>query len=175
VNSRYRAVLCPTAELTLLALHTAISIGATLARIAARNWDLAAVEHAAAHLIARAVETTGDSDPNPRYPGIDFTRIPVLGIRAHRRADALIIDVWDTDPTPPNSVTLDEHMAAMAVLARRWATYPAQCGGKVIWAEIADPPHHPAALAAVHPLQPQACLAVVANADNAAVYIERPA
>jgi hypothetical protein len=179
MGSRYKAVLCPVAELTLLALHTAISIGATLARIAARNWDLAPVEHAAeqaaAHLIARAVETTGDPDPNPRYTGIDFTRIPVLGIRAHRRADALIIDVWDTDPTPPNSVTLDEHMAAMAVLARRWATYPAQCGGKVIWAEIAGPPHHPAALATVHPLQPQACLAVVANADNAAAYVERPA
>ncbi|MGW2143419.1 hypothetical protein ACWCOT_03850 [Nonomuraea bangladeshensis] len=72
-------------------------------------------------------------------------------------------------------MTLDEHMAAMAVLARHWATYPAQGGGKVIWAEIGGPPHHPAALAIVHPLQPQACLAVVANADNAAAYVERPA
>ncbi|MGW2143420.1 hypothetical protein ACWCOT_03855 [Nonomuraea bangladeshensis] len=44
------------------------------------------------------METTGDPDPNPRYPGIDFTRVPVLGIRAHRRADALIIDFWDTIP-----------------------------------------------------------------------------
>jgi len=62
-------------------------------------------------------------------------------------------------------------MAAMAVLARRWATYPAQCGGKVIWAEIAGPPHRPAAAATGHPLQPQACLSVVDHTDNAAAII----
>lgn len=38
-------------------------------------------------------------DPNPRYSDIDPATLAAVTIRVHRRADALIIDVWDTDPT----------------------------------------------------------------------------
>jgi len=159
--TRYRAVLPgPVTEFTLLGLHTAISIGSQLARIAARSWGLAGIEDAAeqatGHLIARAVETTGHPDPNPRYADIDPASVANVGVRVHRRAEALIVDVWDTDPTPPDPATPDEHLAVVAVLARRWASYPSPCGGgKVIWAEIAPPGGHPAHHgAAGHPPQP---------------------
>ncbi|MEU6721308.1 hypothetical protein ABZ897_58530 [Nonomuraea sp. NPDC046802] len=101
--------------------------------------------------------TTGCPDPNPRYSDIDPARIHAIGVRVHRRHDALIIDVWDIDPIPPNPATPDEHMAAVCALARRWASYPAPCGGKVVWAEIAAPPRRPAPAAIVHPPQPEAC------------------
>ncbi|HUR02165.1 MAG TPA: hypothetical protein VM347_06485 [Nonomuraea sp.] len=139
----------PRAEVTLLALHTAISIGAQVGRLAARHWGLPDLEGTAeqvgAHLIARAVETTGNPDPNIRYTDLDPARLHVVGIRVHRRANALIIDVWDTDPTPPlpaPSDYLDHHLAAVHVLARLWRWYPAPRGGKVIWAEVAPPDHH---------------------------------
>ncbi|WP_433517748.1 hypothetical protein ACQP2T_20700 [Nonomuraea sp. CA-143628] len=136
----------PASEITLLALHTATTIGAQVARIAARLWGLAHLDHAAEqvaeHLIARAVEITGYPDPNLRYSDIDLTTLAVVSIRVHRRADALIIDVWDTDPTPPDTTPLDQRMAAVGALARRWNSYPAPRGGKVIWAEIAPEDQH---------------------------------
>ncbi|MFG1956619.1 hypothetical protein [Nonomuraea sp. NPDC049028] len=124
-----------------MALHTAITIGGQVARIAARLWGLPYLEHVAeqvaAHLIARAVESTGHPNANLRYSDIDPTTLAVVSIRVHRRADALIIDVWDTDPTAPDALPLDLHIAAVGALARRWNSYPVPCGGKVIWAEIA--------------------------------------
>ncbi|MFG1682526.1 hypothetical protein ACGFNP_20330 [Nonomuraea sp. NPDC049269] len=135
-------------EVTLLALHTAITIGAQVARIGARVWGLPYLDHpaeqTAGHLLARAVENTGHPDPNPRYSDINPATITAVSIRVHRRADALIIDVWDTDPTPPGTTPPDPHMSAVGALARRWGTYPSQCGGKVIWAEIGADNHLPA-------------------------------
>jgi len=130
-------------EVTLLALHTAITIGAQVARIAARMWGLPRLERVteqtAEHLIARAVEITGHPGPSPRYSDIDPVTLATVSIRVHRRADALIIDVWDTDSTPPTTPP-DPHIGAVDTLARRWGTYPAPCGGKVIWAEIGSAP-----------------------------------
>ncbi|WP_436760326.1 hypothetical protein [Streptosporangium sp. V21-05] len=152
-NDRF-APVPPTvraSEVTLLALHTAITIGAQVARIAARVWGLPhlepVAEQTAEHLIARAVEITGHPDPNPRYSDIDPATLAAVTIRVHRRADALIIDVWDTDPTPPDTTPSDPHMSAVDALARRWGTYPAPRGGKVVWAEMGADDHAPAMLA----------------------------
>ncbi|WP_371785502.1 hypothetical protein [Streptosporangium subroseum] len=133
-----------TSEVTLLELHTAITIGAQVARIAAWVWGLPhlepAAEQTAEHLIARAVEITGHPDPNPRPSDIDPAALAAVSIRVHRRADALIIDVWDTDPTSPDTTPPDPHMSTVDTLARRWGTYPVPRGGKVIWAEIGPTP-----------------------------------
>ncbi|MEV6156220.1 hypothetical protein AB0L53_38340 [Nonomuraea sp. NPDC052129] len=152
VSSRYVAALSdttPSTEVTLLALHTAISIGAQVGRFTARHWGLLDLEDTAeqvgTHLIARAVETTGNPDPNFRYTDLDLATVRAVGIRVHRRAAALIIDVWDSDPTTPLPApggSLDHHLAAVHALARRWRWYPAPCGGKVIWAELTPPDHH---------------------------------
>ncbi len=127
-------------ELTLLALHTAITIGGQLARITARVWDLPHLEHlaeqAAGHLLARAVEGTGHPAPNLRYSDIDPTTLATVGVRVHRSADALIIDVWDTDPVLPSTTPPDRHLSAVDSLTRRWGSYPAPRGGKVVWAEV---------------------------------------
>lgn len=141
-------------EVTLLALRTAITIGAQVARIAARVWGLPHLEHvaeqAAEHLIARAVEITGHPDPNLRYSDIDPATLATVSIRVHRRADALVIDVWDTDSTPPTTPP-DPHISAVDTLARRWGTYPALCGGKVIWAEIGSTPDNRSSAELVQP------------------------
>lgn len=58
-------------DLTLTALHTAIRFFGLFAKYTVRGWGLrnlaSAAERVAAELVARAVETTGNPDPHPRY------------------------------------------------------------------------------------------------------------
>jgi hypothetical protein len=127
-------------DLTLIALHTAIRFSGLFAKCSAQRWGFrhlsGAAERVAAELIARAVETTGNPDPNPRYT--DLGELRVIGIRISVKGNALLIEVWDSDPTPPRDSYLDSHLSAVEEASQRWSCYP-HSGGKVMWAELVAP------------------------------------
>lgn len=128
-------------DLTLIALHTAIRFSGLFAKFTAQRWGFrhlsSAAEKVAAELIARAVETTGNPDPNPRYTELD--QLHTIGIRISVKGNGLLIEVWDSDPTPPRDSHLDSHLATVTEISQQWNCYQPRGGGKVIWAELAMP------------------------------------
>lgn len=134
-----------TDDLTLVALTSAEQFAGLFAKCAALNWGLraeaGAAERVAVELIARAVETTGNPDPRPRYTELLKDTPPRIGIRVSPIRTGLLVEVWDTDPTPPippGGAYLDQHLAVVHELSRRWNWYR-HGGGKVIWAELGAP------------------------------------
>lgn len=127
--------------LTLVALHTAIRFSALFAKFTARRWGLRhlaeSAEHVAAELIARAVETTGNPDPNPRY--LELGELHPIGIRVSAKGYGLLIEVWDRDPTLPQAPHLDNHLLAVATISQQWNCYQTRSGGKVIWVKLSLP------------------------------------
>jgi hypothetical protein len=128
-------------DLTLIALHTAIGLSGLFARFTAHQWGFRYLSHAAervaAELIARAVETTGNPDPNPRYT--DLGELHIIGIRVSRQGNCLLIEVWDSDPTPPQDAYPDNHLSLVAEISHQWSYYRPRSGGKVIRAELHRP------------------------------------
>lgn len=139
--------------LTLLALHTAIRFSGLFAKSTAQRWGLRhlanAAERVAAELIARAVETTGNPNPHPRYTD-NLGELSTIGIRVRIHRNGLLIEVWDCDPTPPHR-TPDGHLSVVAGITQQWGYYQSHNGGKVIWAKLDTPPQcHPDDLESPH-------------------------
>lgn len=128
-------------DLTLRALHTAIRFSGLFAKFTAQRWGLRPLadtaERVAAELIARAVETTGNPDPNPRYT--ELGELHIIGIRVSREDHGLLIEVWDNDPIPPQNPDSDGHLSTVADISHQWNYYRPHGGGKVMWAELAIP------------------------------------
>jgi hypothetical protein len=128
-------------DLTLIALHTAIGLSGLFARFTAHRWGFRYLSHAAervaVELITRAVETTGNPDPNPRYTNLG--ELHIIGIRLSHQRNCLLIEVWDSDPTPPQDVYLDNHLSLVAEISHQWSCYRPRSGGKVIRAELHRP------------------------------------
>lgn len=125
-------------DLTLTALRTAIPLSGLFARFIAHRQGLHHLTHAAEQitraLTARAVETTGNPGPKPRYT--DLGELQIIGVRVTCHGQFLLIEVWDTDPTPPQNVYLDNHLSLVAQISHEWSYYRPHNGGKVIWAEL---------------------------------------
>lgn len=133
----------PAKDLTLIAANSAERFSGLFARGAALGWGFRhlanAAEGLAVELIARAVETTGNPDPCPRYTDLLRNPPPLIGIRVSVKGNGLLIEVWDSDPTPPHDSHLDSHLATVAEISQQWNCYQPRSGGKVIWAELATP------------------------------------
>jgi hypothetical protein len=125
-------------EVTLVALHTAIRFSGLLARYTAKRWKLHhlanTAERVTAELITRAVETTGNPDPHPRYN--DLEQLRLIGIRISHTGQDLLIEVWDSNPTPPKDTHLDNHLSTVEHISRQWGCYLPNDHGKVIWAAL---------------------------------------
>jgi hypothetical protein len=142
----------PSDELTLVALTSAERLAGLFTKHAAIAWGLRPIAEAAqqiaVELITRAVETTGNPDPHPNYTELSENPPPLIGIRITcTQTSGLLIDVWDSDPTPPLTSTgssLDHHLAAVQLASHAWNWYP-HGGGKVIWATLTTPPIPPRA------------------------------
>ncbi|MDQ3765564.1 MAG: hypothetical protein M3460_30290 [Actinomycetota bacterium] len=123
-------------DLTLIALHTAIRLSGLFAKFTAQRWGLRplpdAAERVEVELIAHAVETTGNSnpDPHPRYSELD--ELHIIGIRVNYKGNGLVIEVWDSDSTPPPDTYLDHHLSTVADISQQWSCYQPDSGGKVI-------------------------------------------
>jgi hypothetical protein len=97
-------------------------------------------ETLAVELITRAVETTGNPNPRPSFTELLKDRLPKIGIRIIQRVHGLLIEVWDSDPTPLQDA--DAHLTTVANVSQDWGCYQPRGGGKVIWAELAMPRQH---------------------------------
>lgn len=126
-------------DLTLLALHNAIRFSGLFARYTAQRWGLYHLSHAAervaVELISRAVETTGNPDPNPRYT--ELGEVPSIGICVSSYGTGLQVEVWDSNATPP--AYQDSHLSAVEEICDRWDCYQPRTGGKVIRAYLGIP------------------------------------
>jgi hypothetical protein len=125
----------------LTALHTAIRFSGLFAKFTAQRWGFRhladSAQRVAVELIARAVETTGNPDPHPRYS--ELGELHTIGIRVSVKGSGLLIEVWDSDPSPPQNSFLDSHLSTVEEISQRWNYRPCN-GGKVIWAELAPRP-----------------------------------
>lgn len=136
---------------TFAALHSAIGIAGLFTRYTVRRWSLSeladSAERVAVELISRAVETTGIPQPHPLWTELD--RLQLISIQLHWTGRNLLIQVWDSDTTPPiheqqpRDLCLDSHLLAVEEISRRWDYYQPRSGGKGIWAELAPPSPHP--------------------------------
>jgi hypothetical protein len=88
-------------------------------------------------LVTRAVETTDNPNPRPRLTELSKKRPPNIGIRITQRDHGLLIEVWDSNTTPPQGA--DAHLATVANVSQDWGCYRPRGGGKVIWAELSVP------------------------------------
>lgn len=135
----------PADDVELTALHTAIRFSGLFAKFTAQRWGFHhlsdAAERVASELIARAVETTGNPDPHRRY--CELGELRIIGIRVSVKGSGLLIEVWDSDPTPPQDSYLDSHLSTVDDISQQWNCYRTRGGGKVIWAELAPSPAQP--------------------------------
>jgi hypothetical protein len=96
-----------------------------------------AAETLAVELITRAVETTGDPNPYRRLTDLSRKLPPRIGIRLTLRDHGLLIEVWDSDKTPPQY--MDAHLAVAGSMSLEWDCYQPRGGGKVIRADLGIP------------------------------------
>ncbi len=129
-------------EVTLVALSSAERFASLFARRAAVGWGFRLIagdtERVAVKLITRAVETTGNPDPYVRYTKLPNPP-PLIGIRVSHEGHGLLIEVWDSDPTPPQDAHLDNHLSTVAEISQQWGCYQPRGGGKVICAKLIIP------------------------------------
>jgi hypothetical protein len=127
-------------DLTLIAAYSAERFSALFARGIAVAWGFRHLatdaETLAVELITRAVETTGNPNPRPSFTELSKNRPPNIGIRITQRDHGLLIEVWDSVPTPPRDAYLDSHLSIVEEISHDWGCYRPRGGGKVIWAEL---------------------------------------
>jgi hypothetical protein len=82
-------------------------------------------------LVTVAVNTTGITEPNPRYSE-RYANLKLVGIRLRVFARSVVIEVWDSSELPP---VLDAS-GVVGSLSRQWNYYLPRSGGKVVWCEL---------------------------------------
>lgn len=95
----------PAAEQWLAALPTAVACARRFVRDALERWHLhsaiPAAEQAVAELVTDAVRTTGVDVHHPEPIDLIRLNLKLIKIMVSHRRDAVLIEVWDTDSTPP--------------------------------------------------------------------------
>jgi len=115
--------------MTLVAVHSAIGCARMFVSHTLRRWNASCVEDDAllvvTELVTDAVTATGVIDEHPRWTELDHVnliRVRLLGMDA-----GIAIEVWDSDPEPPESVR------------RKGNCLRPRSGGKVVWCQLAFP------------------------------------
>jgi anti-sigma regulatory factor (Ser/Thr protein kinase) len=134
--------------LTLAATPTAVSCSRQLVHLALNGWGLAALiedaELVISELVTNSVRATGLTDTKPRWA--DLGGLATIDVRLLLYAAAVIVEVWDCDPTAPvrHDAASDEEggrgLAIVAALCKQWHYRPSSRGGKVVSAELAVSP-----------------------------------
>ena len=132
----------------LVALPSAAGCARRFLRAQLRQWrldDLADVaELLVSELVANALAATGAPEP-ARYGDLHKAALSMVAVRLQTDGSAVIVEVWDSDPTPPAvpgepaDWEAGWPLGVVASLSSRWG-HRAEAGGKVIWCEIAPSP-----------------------------------
>lgn len=131
------------------ALPGAIPCARLHARAIAQEWGLAAsvetVELIVSELVTNAVVASVRADVRPTYQR--RAGLPAVGLRLSANHERVLVEVWDSVPTPPRlkAPTPDDDsgrgLLLVEALSKHWGYYVPQHGsGKVVWAEVAIPP-----------------------------------
>ncbi|MGH3971966.1 MAG: hypothetical protein ACRDS9_01360 [Pseudonocardiaceae bacterium] len=119
-------------DLTLIAADSAERFSGLFIRGIAVAWGFRHLakdaQTLAVELVTRAVETTGNPNPRPRLTELSKKRPPNIGIRVTRQ-DHGLIEVWDSDPTPPQDA--DAHLATVANVSQDWGCYRPRAAGRL--------------------------------------------
>jgi hypothetical protein len=120
-------------DLTLVAAGSAERFSGLFAKGTAVAWGFRYLatdaETLAVELVTRAVETTGNPKPRPRFTEVPKNRPPNIGIRITQQVHGLLIEVWDSDPTPPQDA--DAHLVTVANVSQDWDCYRPAAAGKL--------------------------------------------
>lgn len=130
-------------QLQLAAVGTAVGIARSFTTLRLRTWSAAHLAEegklVVSELATNAVKATGVTDP---HPGWGTSKAPnLITVRLVELDDAIVIEVWDAEPTKPMLALPSEDdesgrgLVLVEALTRRWGAYPAR-GGKVVWAEL---------------------------------------
>lgn len=136
----------PAVMLRLPATASAVGVGRRLVCEAGSFWELDAAEVYDARLITselltNAVKHAADvkADAIPGLP----EGLNLVAVQARVHDSALFIEVWDPSeilPLPREEAADAEAGRGLPVvnrLSERWGAFPAEGGGKVVWAECA--------------------------------------
>lgn len=134
----------PAVMLRLPATASAVGVGRRLVTEAGSFWELdAAVVYDArlimSELLTNAVKRSADvkADAIPGLP--DGLNLVAAQARVHD--SALFIEVWDPSETLPlpreDAAEAGRGLPVVNRLSERWGAFPAEGGGKVVWAECA--------------------------------------
>ncbi|WP_407561239.1 ATP-binding protein [Streptomyces sp. 184] len=130
-------------QLELAAVGTAVGIARIFTLLRLRTWGAVhLVEEAkliVSELVTNAVKATGVTDPHLAWG--TSSALNVITVRLVVQDDAIVIEVWDAEPTKPVRTDPAEDdeagrgLVLVEALASRWGAYAAR-GGKVVWAEL---------------------------------------
>ncbi|MEW1829401.1 ATP-binding protein [Streptomyces sp. NPDC088196] len=133
-----------TARFNLAAVDAAVPASRWFVRHVLRHWQLDDYSYVAqllaSELVTNAVAATGEVGTRPTRPELADLDLVAAQLRTYERR--LFVEVWDSNPDQPvvQGWRLDAESGRGLVLidamSRRWGTYDAGVGGKVVWAEL---------------------------------------
>ena len=132
-------------EISLAAVATAVDCSSLFVRDTLRQWRLAhlteVAERLVAELVAAAVNTTGISNPSPRW--MELTGLAMIQVRVVVLDRRLIVEVWDCDTNAPTlgsgrdkDAGSSRGLLLVQSLSDRWSFYRPEGGGKWVWCEL---------------------------------------
>lgn len=132
-------------HMTFAALLTAVGCARLFVKHALHNWriereHIETAELLASELVANAVKSTGIADPGLAYSALKH--LALIQVRLLLFEHSVVLEVWDTDPTPPfmqeqaPDTDGSRGLLLVATMNRRWNYYHPKSGGKAVWCEI---------------------------------------
>lgn len=128
----------PAAEQWLAALPTAVGCARRFVCDVLERWQMhsaiPAADRAVANLVADAVRTTGFDVQRPEPIELIRLDLKLIKVMVCYTNNRLLIEVWDTDSTPPAQIARERHQEK----ARSRTHYVPDVGGKVVRVELID-------------------------------------
>ncbi|MFC5751042.1 ATP-binding protein [Actinomadura rugatobispora] len=145
-------------ELTLIALPNAAYWGRRHTEEVLNRWNMRCVLGDAklviTEFISNAVKATGTLDVQQQeayakdplaVPSAELSQLEQVRLRLSCRRAELLVEVWDSSDEPPVEQLPDfeseggRGLFVVRAFCEKWGWYPAQGGGKVVWAELRAP------------------------------------
>lgn len=130
-------------ELVLATVSTAAACARRFVADQLRKWQIEGLADTCtllvSELVTNAIKAVGVTTSPLRYRELRSRRIGIIRMRLTLRGHAVLVEVWDEDPTPPELLDADPEddsgrcLQLVSLLSRSWGYYPSGAGGKVVW------------------------------------------